>query len=469
MVGQHKILKWLAFAFAIILAAATGLFLFSDNARHVVRLAALDAVGEIASARMESAAEGNSSVAAEFIAIPVKARTISDNIFQATGVSNANLITTSAGDVLFDTGLSTQSARQYKALREVIPDLELSHIIVSHAHADHSGGVKLWQREGVLIIAHAEFSEEQRYLTALQPYFWHRNRTLFPFMPQEPPTNPLLAYGGVKPSITVARGRPYRFRQGGVTFDLFALSGAEGADNLVLWLPERKILFSGDFFGPLFPQFPNIFTMRGEKIRKPVEYIQSLEEIIALEPELIIPSHKNVISGKVKIMTGLKKIHSAISYVHDTTIAGMNAGKTVEQLMTEITLPPELMLTQEHGKVAWAVKSIWEYYATWFHFDRTTALYPVPMSDVYADITDLAGASALVEKAQAYVEQNQPLRALHLVDIVLENRDMDKSALEIRKKALEILRERAINGHKNSYEIYWLDYRIRDTHEKLSR
>ena len=38
--------------------------------------------------------------------------------------------------------------------------------------------------------------------------------------------------------------------------------------------------------------------------------------------------------------------------------------------MASIELPPELALTQEHGRVSWAVKSIWEYYMTWFHFGQ---------------------------------------------------------------------------------------------------
>ena len=68
---------------------------------------------------------------------------------------------------------------------------------------------------------------------------------------------------------------------------------------------------------------------------------------------------------------------TSADYVHDATIAGMNAGKTVYQLMEEIALPPELALSQAHGRVSWAVKSIWEYYATWFHFDSTTELYSI--------------------------------------------------------------------------------------------
>jgi len=466
---MKHILKWAGLGLLLLIVVVGGVLFFSEDARQTAKIEALDKIGDAATGRMEDAAKQGSSVAAEFVNNPIKARKIDDNIYQATGVANANLIVTSAGHILFDTGLSTQAAKQYKALEAAVGAIDLTHILISHSHADHSGGTNLWHREGVDIITHAEFVEEQRYLTELQPYFWHRNRTLFPFIPESPPTNALLAYGGITPTRTVANDVPYSFQQGGVTFEVLALPGAEGADNLLLWLSDKKILFSGDFFGPLFPQFPNIFTMRGEKIRKPVEYVRSLEKIIALQPKMIVPSHKDPIKDGAFIQAGLKKMRDATRYVHDATVAGMNAGKTVGQLMTEIKLPPQLAMTQVHGKVSWAVKSIWEYYATWFHFDKTTELYPVPVQSIYGDLVQLAGREALTQRAADHVENDYPLRALHLVDIILGENETDKTALKIRKDALDILLLRAQNGEQNSYEIYWLNYRIRDVQGKLKQ
>jgi alkyl sulfatase BDS1-like metallo-beta-lactamase superfamily hydrolase len=459
---MSRAIKWVLIG---VLAVALGLGLalkFSKTAQ----IAAVDKMGDISVKRMASNPDAKGSVAAEFINIPIAAREVADGVWQATGVANAHVIVTSEADVLFDTGLSTQVPKQMKALKAAIPELELSHIVVSHSHADHQGGVKFWNDGDAEIVAHAEFAEEQRYLTELQPYFWGRNRTLFPFMPETPPKIGLIAYGGVEPTIEVQNGEPYKFSQGGVDFEVYALPGAEGADNIVLWLPQKKILLSGDFFGPLFPQFPNIFTMRGEKIRRPVEYINSLETIIGLGPDMIVPSHKDPITDKEVIMDGLVKMRDATRYVHDATIAGMNAGKTVEQLMVEIKLPAELALTQEHGKVSWAVKSIWEYYATWFHFDKTTELYAVPVGSVYNDIVEMAGRDNLIAKAQSY-STTDPLKALHLVDMILENQAVDKEALQVRKTALSQLLKAAETGDENAYEIYWLNYRLRDTQSKL--
>jgi alkyl sulfatase BDS1-like metallo-beta-lactamase superfamily hydrolase len=287
-------------------------------------------------------------------------------------------------------------------------------------------------------------------------------------MPEEPPNIAFLQYGGIEPTILVGNEEPFRFDLGGVRFEILGTPGAEGADNLVLWLPDEKILFSGDFFGPNFPQFPNVFTMRGEKVRKPIEYIHSLDRIIALGPEMIVPSHNDPVSGREKIRADLIRMRDAVQYVHDATIAGMNAGKSVQQLMAEIALPPELELSQVHGRVSWAVKSIWEYYATWFHFDTTTELYPVPASAVYPELVELAGLDALVERARRHVAAGEPVRALHLLDIALGAGSADRGALEARRAALQLLLDEAESGLRNSYEIDWLRYRIRDSEERLA-
>jgi alkyl sulfatase BDS1-like metallo-beta-lactamase superfamily hydrolase len=457
----------LAFGALIALAVIAGaFFLFSQDARRAVERRAAEAVGEAATARL--AGSEVTERAADLINVPIEVRRIADSIYQARGVGNTHLIWTEEGKLVFDTGLALQAAKQHRLLQEAAPEGPVTHVILSHSHPDHSGGTRFWLEDGVEVVTHREFPEEQRYLKKLEPYLWFRNRTLFPFMPEKPPDIGFLAYGGIEPTRLVRNGEPYRFEQGGVRFEVIATPGAEGSDNLVLWLPEQKILLSGDFFGPLFPQFPNVFTMRGEKIRKPIEYVDSLNRILELEPEMIVPSHNEPIEGRERILADLIRMRDAVRYVHDATVAGMNAGKTVHELMAEITLPPELELSQVHGRVSWAVKSIWEYYATWFHFDTTTELYPVPASAVYGELAELAGEDALVERARRRIAAAEPLHALHLIAIALGADAQNRAALEARREALLLLLEEAESYLRNSYEIDWLRYRIRDTDERLA-
>jgi glyoxylase-like metal-dependent hydrolase (beta-lactamase superfamily II) len=460
----HTVLRFL-----LILAGITVLgglvLLLSPDARRSAQRRAAEAVGDVAAATLQQREMGERS--ADLINVPIEVRELAPGVLQARGVGNTHLVTTPEGHVVFDTGLSTQGAKQRRLLVEAAPPGPITHVILSHSHQDHAGGTEFWLEDGTEIVAHEEYPEEQRYLKELEDYLWNRNRTLFEWMPESPPKTGFLAYGRVKPTLFVDQPDPLVFEQGGVRFEVLPTPGAEGADNICLWLPQQKILFSGDFFGPLFPQFPNVFTMRGEKVRKPIEYIESLDRIIALEPEMIVPSHNDPITDEQEIRAALVRMRDAVRYVHDAVIAGMNAGKTVHELMSEIELPPELSLTQAHGRVMWAVRSIWEYYATWFHFDETTELYAVPRTAVYEELAGLAGTDALVEHARAHIEAGRPLHALHLLEIATGAEPNHRAALTTRRAALEAQLE-AVKPINNSYEIDWLKYRIRATNRALA-
>ena len=146
----------------------------------------------------------------------------------------------------------------------------------------------------------------------------------------------------------------------------------------------------------------------------------------------------------------------------------MNEGKSVYELMQSIKLPPELDLVQNHGKVDWAVKSIWEYYATWFHFDSTTELYPVPAREVYPDIGAAAGEEALLSLGQSYLDRGEAVKALHTVEVALATWPDHPAALALRERALQQLLAASEQGLRNDYEIYWLKARLADTRSRLA-
>lgn len=455
----------------IVIAAVTGWLVYGEGAlKRQAELKTMEIIGNAAVERLgpDGGSEGTHGSAVDLIKRPIEVHQVANNVYYASGVGNVMMITTDEGNVIFDTGLVLQVAEQIKALK-AISDAPVRYIVLSHSHADHIGGTRFWQEEDTQLIAHEDFEEEQRYLMELEPYQYGRNRTLFPWMPawEDKPDLALMRYGGIVPDITVGDWETFEFELGGMRFQVIGTPGAEGADNAVLWLPDQKVLFTGDFFGPQFPQFPNVFTMRGEKIRKPVEYAKSLDLLLALEPEVIVPSHFEPTVGADDIRIDMERIRDAVMYVHDETVAGMNAGKSVYQLMRDIQLPPELDLVQNHGKVDWAVRSIFDYYATWFHFDSPTALYPVPVRDVYADLAAVAGSEGLLSLAQTYLNNGEPVKSLHIVEVLLAGEPESRSALLLRRRALEVLKSRAEQGLKNDYEIFYLDSRLRDTAERL--
>jgi alkyl sulfatase BDS1-like metallo-beta-lactamase superfamily hydrolase len=212
--------------------------------------------------------------------------------------------------------------------------------------------------------------------------------------------------------------------------------------------------------------FPNLYTIRGEKFRWAIPYIESLDKVIALEPEILVPSHFEPIVGKEKILAGVRRTRDATQYVHDETVKGMNAGKDVYTLMREIELPAHLDLSQGHGKVSWSVRGIWEAYSGFFKYRSTTELYDVPRHSLDREVVDLMGGpDTVVQQAQIHLAEGRPLEALHYCDMALAAEQDHSGALETRLAALELLMERS--GDENHSEVLWLAHRIRATRDEL--
>ena len=439
-----------------------------DALQSKARQTIASAAGKAAVTNMSGVVAENNArglAAAELITLPIKVEEVMPGVFRASGVGNTFVITTSEGNVIFDTGLVIQASEQIRQLKAALGDFEPVKIVLSHSHADHVGGTRLWSGENTELIAHEAFEEEQRYLTELNPYLHQRNRILFPWIPETPRTLPGMDCRGLLPDMRGENDIPCTFTLGGRRFEVHATPGAEGADNVVLWLPDDKVLLTGDFFGPQFPQFPNLFTMRGEKMRKPVEYMNSIDHLLNLEIETLLPSHLEPVRGANEIRAGMIKIREAVDFVHSTTVAGMNAGKSLSELMVEIRLPERLLLSETHGKVSWAVKSIWEYYATWFHFDRTSELYATPQSAVLDDLAGIIDADAALSLVREKLQRSEPEQALLLLEI-FEGFDKEPDLMELRVEVLSQLRERAtVTG--NDYELYWLDSELEKARRAL--
>jgi len=162
-----------------------------DRLQNKARQTIASAAGKAAVTNMSGVVAENNArglAAAQLITLPIAVSEVAPGIFQASGVGNSFAIKTNEGSVIFDTGLIIQASNQIAKLKAAVGEEEPKKIILSHSHADHVGGTRLWDQGSAEIVAHEAFEEEQRYLTELNPYLHQRNRTLFPWIPETPRT-----------------------------------------------------------------------------------------------------------------------------------------------------------------------------------------------------------------------------------------------------------------------------------------
>lgn len=379
---------------------------------------------------------------------------VADFIHMVKDISNAYLINTADGDVLVNAGFMDNAERN-RALLAPRRSGPLRHLIITQGHPDHYGGVPVLREDGTRVIAQRHFADTCADFRLLAPYFRRRSFKLWGSTIQRkgPPSQAPAMPPHIDPDIVV--DRELAFEQGGRRFELLSTPGGEALDSLVVWMPQERIVFTGNLFGPVFLAVPNLVTVRGDRPRSVRRYLRSLDRVRRLGAELLITGHGEPVRGAEHIRASLDRMHAAVSHIHDAVIEGMNTGKDVHTLMREIRVPDELKLGEFHGKVAWAVRSIWEEYSGWFHFDSTTSLYGVPRSSVDADLAELAGgADALASRAQSHMDAGRPLEALHLLDVALGAEPRCTAALSVKKAALQQLQRES--GGENLSETMWL-------------
>jgi alkyl sulfatase BDS1-like metallo-beta-lactamase superfamily hydrolase len=369
----------------------------------------------------------------------------------ATPASNTFLVTTAAGNVVIDTSLApvAPSHKQALSAKSTAP---VKAIILTHAHGDHTGGVALWRGPDTQVIAQQAHQDFMRYQRRLAGFFAARNAAQFG-RPTPPPAGQPVAW---EPTHTFDRRDTLTV--GDVMFELLHTPG-ETPDHLTVWIPQFKVAFVGDNY---YESFPNLYTLRGNQPRWALDYVESLNTMLALEPEIVLPSHGAPIRGREEVKRRLTRYRDAILYVHDATVKGMNEGKDVFTLMREITLPPALDVGESYGKLSWSIRGIYEGYAGWFDGNPST-MYGSP-KDAYADVVELAGVDAVVARARA-LTATDPTRALYLTDMALAADPAHRQALEVRLTILLAL-DRASG---NSNERGWLAAGIRDAQARLKQ
>lgn len=391
-----------------------------------------------------------------------EAEPITEFIFMAKDISNAYLVTTAAGDVLVNTGFMDNAERTKRLLAPKRTGA-LRYIVLTQAHADHYGGVPTLREPGTLVVAERRFVDTWRYFHDLGPYLARRSAKLWANTMKRganPPPPPQ-----VVPDIAV--DRRYEFELGGRRFEVISTPGGESLDSVTVWMPKERVAFTGNLFGPVFLAMPNLVTTRGDKPRLVQRYLPSLDTVRKLDAEILITGHGEPIRGADKIRASLDKMYAAVSFVNESVIAGMNAGKDVHTLMREIKLPDELKIGEFHGKVSWAVRSIWEEYSGWFHYDSTTSLYGVPRASIDADLVDLAGgAQKLAQRAAEKLQQGRALQALHLLDVALGAEPAQRDAIRVKRDVLQRLLQDC--GSTNLSETMWLRSEIATVESALA-
>jgi alkyl sulfatase BDS1-like metallo-beta-lactamase superfamily hydrolase len=400
-------------------------------------------------------------VADDIVGAGAPAQEVSPGIWMSPGLSNSFMLTTDAGRIVLNTGMGFEGP-VHRANYDAIDPAPIRYVILTQGHVDHVGGLDSVSDPDSQIVAQANWKTWRRDNDLLAAF--RAQNSSFAWLDKVMATVELTSsrFGTVPPQSvptpTITFDDSFVIELGGRVIELYATPGGETTDSLVAWLPDEGVCLCGNVFGALFGHIPNLVTMRGDRYRDALTVVESIDRVRALGAETLLTGHFGPITGKDRIEWELTRLRDAVSFIHDRTVEGMNAGKDVQTLMREVVLPPDLQVGEGYGMVRWNIRAIWENYAGWFHHQSTAELYAESPRRTESDLLEIAGTPAILERARSLVNAGEPVRAIRLADIV-HHAEPDNA--EVRR-VLITAHETLLHDSANFWETAWLRKRIEE-------
>ena len=380
---------------------------------------------------------------------------LADNVYMAFGfaASNQFMIVGDDGLIIIDTSETTKAAENVLAAFREISSLPIHTIILTHSHRDHVSGASVFAEGGSPdILARERYSEDSLFVASShpQPVKAMQARTKRQFgiglsYPDEiigigvgPGDRPLEGMGaGSLPPTRFIGDAGEILKICSIELELKLVPG-ETPDHIVVWYPEKKVLICGDNF---YHAFPNLYAIRGTAYRDFDTWADSLDTLMAFQPEVLGPGHTRPVFGAAAIQESLSDYRDAIRHVITETRNGMDEGLTIDQLAHRVKLPPELAekrhLREYYGRVDHSVRAYFVGTLGWFDGNPTSLGSLAPEDEARKFIALAGGEDALwqaVEMARAEADYQW---ALQLVDrFIFAGIDTDRA----RKTKADILR-----------------------------
>ena len=218
-------------------------------------------------------------------AVPeMTARRVSSNVWYVEGlsalgtpanqnfISNAAFVVTPAGVVVIDALGSPVLAERLLAEIGKVTRQPVTHVILTHYHADHVYGLQTFKAAGARILAQRAAKDYMGSETAVKRLQDSR-QTLAPWVDNKTVLVPADQWIDGPIALTV----------GGVKFEVKPVGPAHTAEDLVVYLPQEKVLFAGDL----------VFRRRIPFVGQADSghWIAALDALLGFDAAVVVPGH----------------------------------------------------------------------------------------------------------------------------------------------------------------------------------
>lgn len=216
------------------------------------------------------------------------------------GLNNTGFIVGEDAVTCIDSCFNEKRARAYNATIASVTSLPVRTLVNTHHHGDHTNGNYLSPQ--ATIIGH----EQCREWMMNEPISSNRYTGLFP--------NVDWGHIEISPPFVTFEDR-LNIYVGDLKVEAIYVGPAHTTNDVILWIPERKLLFAGDIIFNGGTPFVSMGSVAG--------MLKALEQVRALGAEKIVPGHG--------LVCGPEQIDEQVAYlrfVQEVARKGFDAGQT---------------------------------------------------------------------------------------------------------------------------------------------
>ena len=378
------------------------------------------------------------------------------------GLANSILVLGNTQSLVVDTMGGIETANRVIDDLDIPSNKPVTTLAYTHFHADHTLGAQAFVDQFSIenVISHETTVAEIRdFFGIKRDLISERSLKMFGSILQEKDKTSSSGIGikletgidtpgYIKPTITFSDF--YSHDLDGLEIQFFHAPG-ETDDQLFVWIPKYKALMPGD---NIYKAFPNIYTIRGTTYRSFKSWYTSLEKMMALEPEILIPSHGTPINGKEEISRVLSNYRDAIKYVHDQMMRNLNSGYSPLEAARKIKLPENLArdphLFELYGTIEWSARNLFNGYFGWFDGNPTN-LYPFTKEEYSEKLLTLIPEEQLIFELDKALAEEDSQWALYISDLLIDSGKGNEQILAKKAAALKNLGDSAYNPNAVSF------------------
>ena len=396
---------------------------------------------------------------------------IADGIwtFGSRSIVNMSAIEAPKGLIIYDTGDNPHDAQEFYTMLRKESDKPIAAIVYSHEHYTMGARYILNEEQkrgnsNIQIIGHPNTNASMaknggvasihpetsgvtmaRSIEQFNAYLLDEGdnarfkNTILPDQSGFVPVNLSPEFNGQK--INVA-GLDMIFYMEGIATDT--------QNQLMVYVPSKNAVLNNVVWG----WFPNIYSARGGKYRNPNEWMEAINKIKELDPEILLSTHSTSLVGKDKISARLKNYHNGLAFVLDQSLKNIALGQGPDELRYSVKLPKYLrespILVQNYGEIS--IMSPRIYTALFGQFDRNAAHLNKlhPQDEAVRMVKAMGGESQAYNVAKNAFENGDYLWSAQVSDYLVKSNPNEKNRA-LKADALEQMGYRATSTNSRSF------------------